>query len=86
VIATHAFQLQLPALAVVGGQNVQVRFAAGLRQFETASEVADRRSTLGVFEHSGVTARFHVMQNSSDRLLNGRIGGIVKLQQLGQTT
>jgi hypothetical protein len=54
-------------------------------QFQTRQRSSCKMvETLGVFEHSRIPASLDVLQDRGNGMLDGRIGGIVELQQARQ--
>ena len=78
--AAHAGEV---VIVTIPEKNI-VRLPAGLFDGVPADVRRQAIETLGVLEHRRIAARFHVMQDGGNRLLDGRIGGIVELQQAGE--
>jgi len=81
VIAAHTVRCGLQCLACVSWQQCERGLQRGDTHFQACQRGCRQAvETLGVLKNCSITPCFHITQDPGDRLFDGGIGGIVKLQ------
>ena len=81
MVAAHAIGCGLQGLPGLCRQMVKCSLQLRRTQFKTAQRASWQAiETLGVFQHGGITPFLYIIQDAGNGLLNGSIGGVIKLQ------